>query len=99
MASHNNRYKEMERYMTYALVFAAFMFVLFLIFAGVGIIWAKAITAVFTILAAGACLAFLYMNKEILRTRSLWITTAAVALIACTVFALILGFPSPNPLK
>ena len=98
MANQNKRYKEMTRYMTYALSFAALMFILFLIFAGIGMIWGKVITAVLTILVSGLCLAFLYLSRELLRTRSLWMTAAAIALIACTVFSLILNFPSPNPL-
>ena len=98
MAQRNNRYKQMERYMTYALVFAALLFIVFLICSGVGVVWAKAVTAVLSILISASCLVFLYLNKEILRTRSLWMTVAAVAIIACTLFSLILGYPSPNPL-
>lgn len=99
MSQRNSRYKQMEQYMTYALIFAALLFVVFLICAGAGVIWAKAVTAVLSILICAVCLAFLYMNHELLRTRSLWMTVAAVAIITCTIFSLILGFPSPNPLK
>lgn len=96
--ARNNRYKEMERYMTYATIFSAVMFILFLIASGAGIIWLKVIASILSIAVSVLCLVFLYLNKELLRTRSLWITAAAVAIIACTLFSLMLGYPSPNPL-
>lgn len=95
----NNRYKEMERYMTYAILFSAVMFIIFLIASGAGIIWLKVIASILSIATSVLCLVFLYMTKELLRTRSLWITAAAVAVIACTLFSLMLGYPSPNPLR
>lgn len=96
--ARNNRYKEMERYMTYATIFSTVMFILFLIASGAGIIWLKVISAILSITVSVLCLVFLHMTKELLRTRSLWITVAAVAIIACTLFSLMLGYPSPNPL-
>lgn len=97
--ARNNRYKEMERYMTYAILFSAVMFILFLIASGAGIIWLKVVASILSIAASVLCLAYLCMTKELLRTRSLWMTAAAVAIIACTLFSLMLGYPSPNPLN
>ena len=74
---NNIRYKQMEQYMTYALFADAVLFILFLIFAGLGIIWLKVITAILCILLSGACLALLYLSKELLKQRSLWMSTAA----------------------
>ena len=98
MARRNNRYKQMERYMTYALLFDLFMFILFLVYSGMGIVWVKVITSIVSIAVSVLCLAFLYLNRELLRTRSLWMTVAATAIIACILFSLMLGYPSPNPL-
>lgn len=97
--ARNNRYKEMERYMTYVILFSAVMFIIFLIASGAGIIWLKVIASILSIAASVLCLAYLYLTKELLRTRSLWMTAAAVAIIACTLFSLMLGYPSPNPLN
>ena len=99
MAKRNDRYKEMERYMTYALIADAVLFVLYLICAGSGIVWLKVILAILAILLSGLCLAYLYLSKELLRQRSLWMTACAGAVLVCVVFSLILNFPSPNKYK
>ena len=97
MDRRRSRYKEMERYITYALLTALAFFVLFLIASGYGIGWLKAISAIVAILISGLCLVFLYFNKELLRRRSLWMTAAAAAMVICILFSLILQFPSPSP--
>ncbi len=96
MAGRSNRYRKMEQYMTCAIVADAVLFVLYLIFAGKGITWAKVLFAIIAILAAGLILLYLYMTKEIFRRRSLWMSTAAAAVVICTVFSLLLRFPSPR---
>ena len=93
MANNNNRYKELERNMTYAIVTDAVIFILYLIVAGAGIVWLKVITAILAILLSGLCLYTLYISKELLRQRSLWITTSAVAIIVCTLISLLLNYP------
>ncbi len=99
MAERKNRYKMMEWYMTYALIADAGLFLLYLIFAGFGIIWLKAITAILAILISAACLGFLYLTQELARRRSLWMSAAAAAILLCTLMSLILAFPSPNTYK
>lgn len=94
-----SRYKQMEQYMTYALIADAGIFILYLIFAGFGILWLKVITAILCVLISAACLAFLYISKELLRQRSLWMSAAAAAVLVCLLFSLILRFPSPNKYK
>ena len=93
------KYHQLQQYLTYALIAAAGLFVLYLVFAGFGIIWLKVVTAVLAILLSFGCLALLYMRKELLRQRSLWMTTAAAAIIVCLIFSLVLNFPSPNKYK
>jgi len=99
MAQRSNRYKEMERYMTLALIANAVLFVLYLICAGSGIIWLKVILAILCIALSGLCLAYLYFSKELLRQRSFWMTACAGAVLICVVASLILNFPSPNKYK
>ena len=74
MAQKPNRYKEMEQLMTMALIADAALFLLYLIFAAVGVIWLKVILAIFTIVIALGGLALLYLSQELLRKRSLWLS-------------------------
>lgn len=99
MASNRIRYRQMERYMTYALIADAALFLFYLLFAGLGVVWLKAITAVLAIVLSAACLAYLYISRELLRRRSLWMTVGAAAVIVCIVISLLLNFPSPNAVK
>ena len=99
MAQKPNRYKEMERYMTYTLCLDAVLFVLYMIVAGNGIIWLKVILTLLCLALSGALLWFLYATKELLRQRSLWITVGAGAIAVCLLFSLLLNFPSPNKYK
>ena len=95
MAPNTNRYKEMERYMTVLLITAAVMFVLFLIYSGTGIVWAKVVTCIFAIVIPFLCLGVLYMTKELFKGRSLWLTTGFFGIFLCTVVSLLTHFPSP----
>ena len=99
MAHKPNRYRIMERYMTYALCLDTVLFVLYMIAAGNGIIWLKVILTLLCLALSGALLWFLYVTRELLRQRSLWITTGACAIVLCLFFSLILNFPSPNKYK
>lgn len=97
MSRRNNRYNQMTTYMTYALFAAILFFVIYLFAAGVGVIWLKVISAIIAILICVLCLSFLYISKELLRPRSLWMSTCALAITLCLLFSLILNFPSPAP--
>ena len=99
MVNKPNRYSEMERYMTYALLADAVLFVLYFIFAGSGIVWLKIVFAVLGLILSGLLLWYLYLTKELLKRRSLWISTGAAAIAVCLLFSLILNFPSPNKYK
>lgn len=99
MANKPNRYKEMERYMTFALCGNAVVFFLYLLAAGNGVIWLKVILALLGLGVSGLILWVLYTSRELLRQRSLWITTGAAAIAVCLLFSLILNFPSPNKYK
>ena len=99
MANRPIRYRELERYITYALIAGAILFVLYLICAGNGIVWLKVVLSVILFLLSGGCLAVLYLRKELLRHRSLWMTAGALAILICLLFSLVLNYPSPNPYK
>lgn len=92
-----NRYQDLERLLTGLLIASAVDFILFLIFAGTGVIWLKVITAIFAILMPVLCLGLLYMTQELLKQRSLWLTMGFFGIFLCTVVSLIANFPSPLP--
>lgn len=88
-----NRYKEMERLMTGLLIASAVIFILYLVVSGAGIVWLKVLTTALEILICGGCLAFLYMSKELLKQRSLWLTSGFFSILLCLTVSLILSFP------
>ena len=94
MENNKNRYKEMEKYMTIILIALGVLFVVYLIAAGTGIIWLKVLTAIIDIFVGLLCLVYLYLTKLIFAPRSLWMTFAAGSVVICTLFSLILNFPS-----
>lgn len=97
MRKNNERYLQFEKYMTICLGISLFLFIVFLFASGFGTIWLKAITSIINILLTLLCLAYLYFTQELLRRRSLWMSTVAAAILICTLFSLILQFPSPVP--
>lgn len=94
---NQNRYKNMETVMCIAILVDLILFVTYLIAAGAGIVWLKVVSSILTILLAALCLVFLYFTGELLKQRSLWMGTAAAAIVICLLFSLILNFPSPSP--
>lgn len=99
MSKNRKRYQQMELCMTGALLFALTFFIVYLIASGTGTVWLKVIAAILSILVSILCLGFLYINKELLHQRSLWMSVSAFAIVVCIIFSLILNFPSPNPFK
>ena len=95
MEERRNRYKDLEQLMTVLLIATAVDFLLFLIFSGVGVLWVKVVTAIFAILMPLLSLAFLYISQELLRQRSLWLTTGFASILVCTIVSLICNFPAP----
>ena len=95
MGKKSNRYTQMQQYMTYALLANAGLFVLYLVFAGFGVIWMKAILAILSVVLSLGCLGFLYLCQELTRRRSQWMSISAASLLICTLASLILNYPSP----
>lgn len=99
MSNNRERYRQMEKYMTIALLADAVLFTLFLLFAGLGIVWLKVLTAAIAIVLSLLCLAYLFLTKELAKRRSLWMSVSAGAVLVCIIASLILNYPSVSPLK
>lgn len=90
-----NRYREMESIMTKILLGDALVFILYLLFAGFGWSVVKVIVAIIAIVSSLLSLVWLYLTGEFARRRSLWMVTGFVAIFACLLVSLILGYPCP----
>lgn len=93
------RFRDVERVLTIALIAAAVCFLLFLIGAGFGVVWLKAVTAIVTLLVSALALVWLYRLGEVkkLRLRSRYLVFGFGALLLCTLLSLLLNYPSPAP--
>ena len=92
-----NRYREMESLMTKVIVGDALVFVLYLIFAGLGLTVVKVATAIIAILGSLLGLGWLVIAGEFSRRRSLWMVTGFIAIVLCVLVSLLLGYPGPAP--
>lgn len=90
------RYKKMEAMITAALFLDLVIFIAYLVVAGMGMIGWKIFTAFLCFVISGAVLYLLFMTKELLRKRSIWMTLAAACIILCVLVSLILNFPAPR---
>ena len=97
MDRKRNRYKDMERSVTMVLLADLLLFIFYLIAAANGILWLKITLFILSIVLSVLCLLFLYYTGELVKQRSLWMTTAFAAIAICLIFSLILNYPSPNP--
>lgn len=95
--ANRRRYKELETLLTRVLLADVAVFVLYLIFAGVGVTAMKVITAIIAILASGLCLALLYTNGEMKKRRSRWLVCGFAAIVICLLVSLVVKYPSPKP--
>ena len=95
MGNHNRRYHAMQTLVTRVLLIDLALFVLYLIVAAAAILWLKVIFVIFIFLISLCTLAFLYLCGELLRKRSRWMSAWAAAIFVCTLFSVILNYPSP----
>ena len=89
------RYKDIERFLTMVLLGDTAVFVLYMIFAGVGLGVLKIITPILCVVASVACLALLYMTGEMKKARSRWLVLGFACILICLLVSLILNYPSP----
>lgn len=94
--ANRRRYKDVERILTQILLGEVAVFLLYMIFAGVGVIALKVITAILVIAASGLCLGFLVLCDEFKKRRSLWLVMGFGALALLVLVSLLLNYPSPN---
>ena len=92
-----NRYREMESLMTKVIVGDALVFVLYLLFAGLGLTVVKVATAIIANLGSLLGLGWLVITGEFSRRRSLWMVTGFIAIVLCVLVSLLLGYPGPAP--
>ena len=95
MAERQNGYRQFERFLTILLALTGAMFVLYLVTAGLGILVLKFILALVVAGLAGLGLFLLYRTKELLRSRSLYLTLSYGALLLLTIVSLICNYPAP----
>ena len=92
-----NRYREMESLMTKVIVGDALVFVLYLLFAGLGLTVVKVAAAIIAILGSLLGLGWLVITGEFSRRRSLWMVTGFIAIVLCVLVSLLLGYTGPAP--
>ena len=92
-----NRYREMESLMTKVIVGDALVFVLYLLFAGLGLTVVKVAAAIIAILGSLLGLGWLVITGEFSRRRSLWMVTGFIAIVLFVLVSLLLGYPGPAP--
>lgn len=95
--ANRKRYKEIDQMLTRILIVDTAVFILYLFFAGMGLIALKVTAVIIALLASALCLAYLYMIGEFKKRRSRWLVMAFGAIIVCTLVSLILNYPSPAP--
>lgn len=97
--ANRRRYKDVERILTQVLLGELAVFVLYMIFAGVGVTALKVITSILIIAVSVLCLAFLVMCGEAKKRRSRWLVFGFGALLLLLLVSLLLNYPSPNAAK
>ena len=97
--ANRRRYKDVERILTQILIGELAVFILYMIFAGIGVVAMKVITSILIIVASVLCLAFLVMCGEVKKRRSLWLVMGFGALVLLLIVSLLLNYPSPNAAK
>ena len=93
------RYKTIEKYLTYALLADTAVFVLFLLFSGLGLAAMKVITTIIAIATSGLSLGYMYLIGETKKRRSRWLVLGFICIVLCMFVSLILNYPAPAIMK
>ena len=88
-----NDYKDLDKYMTYTLIGTGIAFVLYLLFALLGIIWLKVVLSILIFLVCAGVLTVLYLSGKISKLRSRWMTLGAACTALCLFVSLITSCP------
>lgn len=95
MERKQGHFRQLESILTMILYVNIAIFIGYLVTAALGIVVAKIILAVLTILLSLFCEWMLFCAKEMFRPRGFWMTCAFFSLILCTVISLVFNFPAP----
>ena len=93
--ARRNRYRELENLLTRVLLADVAVFLLYLLFAGLGVGFLKWTLAIVAIAGSGAFAGLLYLNGEWRKRRSQWMFMGFAAIALCTLVSLICNFPAP----
>ena len=91
------RYKQLDQLLTRVIIADTAVFILYLIFAAMGLTALKFITLIIALLVSGLCLAYLYKLGEFKKSRSRWLVLGFAAILLCLLVSLVLNYPSPAP--
>jgi cell division protein FtsW (lipid II flippase) len=89
------RYKQIDQLLTRVIIADTAVFILYLIFASMGLVALKVITAIIALIGSALCLAFLYKIGEFKKGRSRWLVMGFAAVAVCVLVSLILNYPAP----
>lgn len=92
------RYKKIDQLLSRVLIGDTAAFILYLIFAALGLSVLKFIIAIIALLVSGLSLFYLYNLGEFKKARSRWLVMGFGSIILCTLVSLILNYPSPAPI-
>jgi len=95
MEEKNKRFHDLELFLTILAALVLAFFVIYIVVSFMGLLVLKIICAVFLFALCGFGLWILYVNKELFRQRSLWLTCSFCAAIVCTLVSLLAGYPCP----
>ena len=93
--ARRNRYRELENLLTRVLLADVAIFLLYLLFAGLGVGFLKWTLAIVAIVGSGLFAGVLYLNGEWRKRRSQWMFMGFAAIALCTLVSLLCKFPAP----
>ena len=91
------RYAQIDQLLTRVLIMDTIIFLLYLVFAAIGLTVLKVVLAIIALLISGLCLLYLYKLGEFKKARSRWLVMGFGSIILCTLVSLLLNYPSPAP--
>ena len=94
MAERRNLYRQFEANMTLCLIGDLALFLLYMLFASMGLTALKIILAIFCGLLSLGMLGILFLKQELTKPRSLWMTVGAASIAVCLLVSLLLNYPS-----
>ena len=95
MEQKNNRFKDLEQFLSVLIIAMLAIFVFYLGMAGSG----RTVLMIIAAVMIGAIAAFglwlLIKSKELLRQRSIWMSLSFICCVIVTIVSLLAGYPGP----